>query len=177
MPATRSVCRHITRSQSCRRARRCVWTAVWPNTWTSTRGWGVSWRSSLSRMRSWWGKQLSGADKDCWWREWRGAWRGGGGVVERQCWNIWLSVLLWQTSSFPGEEDTAKTPEERRHYLFYVRFCDCFQLCGGRGGWSRNNASVWAGSNTQIMSSLDSNLPLSCFFCPAWSEVNILFRC
>lgn len=58
------MCRRITRRQNWRRASRCAWTAAWPNTWTFTRGWDASWRSSPSRMRTWWGKQLWGADRD-----------------------------------------------------------------------------------------------------------------
>lgn len=98
MPATGSVYRHITRSRIWQRGRRCVWTAAWPNTWTFMSVWDASWRSSPSRMRSWWGKQLLAADKDWWQSGCRHAlWRGGG-ISDKL-----LPLLNWKTQHTWGK--------------------------------------------------------------------------
>lgn len=151
MPATGSVYRHITRSRIWQRGRRCVWTAAWPNTWTFMSGWDASWRSSPSRMRSWWGKQLLAADKDWWRSECRHAlWRGGG---------------IWQAASSPEVEDTTHL---RKDVIIYLsNFATVFG-CVEREGRSRNYVFVChleqVQTNTKITSRLDSVPPLNVFF-------------
>lgn len=88
MHVTGSVFRLITRRQNFQRGKLCVWTAVSPNTWTCMRDLVGNSRSSLFRMRRWWGRPpwaLDRPDTDSKGGA-EGLWMGS-----REEWALWTS--------------------------------------------------------------------------------------